>query len=312
MKQHIVSKCYLKAWCDPGTRKGHEPYIWLISRDGSTKIKRAPHKSLTRSDAYTVVFNDGKQDLRVETTLSQLEGRFVRVREKIVGGKRLDDFDRAYLAAFMATMHSRTDPIEKGMKKFTEEIDGRVRAMEEMIRTRGVRNLPPRITPAGEGAPITSEDTAYLVRNGLPIFVEAALQTAAPVMFGMSLAFLVAPKGSFFVTSDNPCVWYDPTAYRRPPFFRSPGLAMKDIEITMPICPELMAIMTHNPKAEGYLNLNEVQTNEFNRRVVAFADEQFVSHTEKTLPFWFESGTPPPDAWENQARDEEPNNALPE
>src|ERR1017187_3338756 len=53
MKQHIVSKCYLKAWCDPSTPKGQEPYIWLISRDGSEKTRRAPHKSLTKTNAYT-------------------------------------------------------------------------------------------------------------------------------------------------------------------------------------------------------------------------------------------------------------------
>jgi hypothetical protein len=105
MKQHTVSKCYLKAWCDPSTPAGHEPFVWLISRDGSKKVKRAPRKSLTKSDAYTITFKDGRTDFRVETTLSQLEGKFVKVQKKLTEQKPLDSYDRAYLAAFIATMH---------------------------------------------------------------------------------------------------------------------------------------------------------------------------------------------------------------
>jgi hypothetical protein len=229
---------------------------------------------------------------------------------KILASKTLDEYDRAYLAAFMATMHSRTDPIAEGIKEFAQELDGRVKQMEEVIRTGDIHKLP-RIPSMGEGAPVTSADTEYLIRNGLPIFVESALSAAAPVMWRMSVAFLVAAKGSFFVTSDNPCVWYDPEAYKRHPFYRSVGLAMKNIEITMPISPSLLAIMTHNPKARGYVNLTEELTNEFNRRTLAYSDEHFVSMSDKTLPIWFVPGTPPPDAWENVPH-EEPRNPFAE
>jgi Protein of unknown function (DUF4238) len=109
----IVSKCYLKAWCDPSTPKGHESDIWLILRDGSKKVKRTPHKSLTKNDVYTVTSKDGSSDLRVETTLSQLEGKFVKVQKKISERKSIDLHGLAYLAHFMATMHSRTDPFAK-------------------------------------------------------------------------------------------------------------------------------------------------------------------------------------------------------
>jgi hypothetical protein len=309
MKQHIVSKCYLKAWCDPSTPKGHEPYVWLISRDGTKKVRRAPHKSLTKTDAYTITFNDGKSDLRVETTLSQLEARFVRVQQKIVEHKILDAYDRAYLAAFMATMHSRTDPAAEGMREAMSQLDSLVKDMEEVIKRGDADKLPRSIMP-GQGAPINSADTEYLVRNSRPLIVESALAAAAPIMWKMPTAFLEAPQGAFFVTSDNPCVWFDPEAYKRPPFFRNPGLAMKDIEITMPISPRVLAIVTHNPKAQGYMRLTEAHVNEFNRRTVAFSDEQFVSLTPDTLPIWFNPGTPPPDAWENRSKEAEHRNPF--
>jgi hypothetical protein len=305
MKQHIVSKCYLKAWCDPSTPKAHEPYVWLISRDGASKVKRAPHKSLTKTDAYTLTFNDGKKDLRVETTLSQLEGKFVRVQQKIVEHKSLDPYDRAYLAAFMATMHSRTDPMAEGMKESMSQLDSLVKKMEEVIRRGDAAKLPPMISP-GEGAPISSADTEYLVRNARPLVVEGALDAAAPIMWRMPLAFLQAPEGSFFVTSDNPCVWFDPAAYKRHPFYRNPGLAMKDVEITMPIAPGVLALQTHNPSVQGYKHLTVAQVDELNRRTVGFCDKLFVSISPETRPMWFDPGTPPADAWENRVKEEEP------
>jgi hypothetical protein len=118
------------------------------------------------------------------------------------------------------------------------------------------------------------------------------------------LTSLVAPNGSFFVTSDNPCVWFNPLAYRVPPLYRSAGLAMKDIEITMPITPEVLALVTHPPSVSGYLNLTDMQVQELNRRSVGFSDEQFVSRSPDTLPIWFDPGTPPPDAWENRVSEE--------
>lgn len=41
----------------------------------------------------TRYFSDGKNDLRVETTLSQLESKFVRVQQEIVEHKSLDAYD---------------------------------------------------------------------------------------------------------------------------------------------------------------------------------------------------------------------------
>jgi hypothetical protein len=304
MKQHIVSKCYLKAWCDPSTPPGHEPFVWLISRDGAKKARRAPHKSLTKSDAYTITFKDGSSDLRVETTLSQLEAKFVKVQRRISERKPIDLHERAYLAAFMATMYSRTDPFAEGMKEAWSKVDDLVRKVEDVIKRGDASQLSGSIMP-GEGQPISSEQTQYLIENARPLGVEAAFEITAPIIWGMSLAFMQAPKGSFFVTSDNPCVWFSPSAYRMPPFYRGVGLAMKDIEITMPVTPEILALVTHYPRATGYLNLTDAHVQELNRRTVGFCDKQFVSRSPETMPSWFDPGTPPPDAWESRVKGDE-------
>ncbi len=281
------------------TQRAGALHLWLISRDGTKKSKRAPHKSLTKTDAYTVTFNDGEQDLRVEATLSQLEGKFVRVQQKIVEKKSLDKWDKAYLAAFMATMYCRTNPFAEGMEEAWVQLDDMVKKVEDVIKNSHPAKLPPPIYP-GQGLPISSKDTQYIIRNARPLAVESALQTAAPILWRMSLAFAEAPEGSFFITSDNPCVWFDPTAYRRPPFYRNAGLAMPEVEVTMPISPKFTAIVTHETGMQGYFQMTNWQVQEMNRRTVGFSDRQFISSSGNTLPQWFDPGTPPPDAWENR------------
>jgi len=305
MKQHIVSKCYLKAWCDPNTPRNHEPFIWLISRDGSKKERRAPQNCLTKTDAYTVTFGDGKIDLRVESTLSQLERQFVDVQEKLSASQPIDAHDRAYLAAFMATMHSRTDPFAEGMKDAWSRLHSMVKSVEEVIKRGDVETLRSSSIMPSEGHPVSSEQVSHLIENARPLAVEATLETAAPIIWRMRFAFLRAPEGSFFVTSDNPCVWFNPQAYKMPPLYRGAGLAMKDIEVTMPITPKVLAVVTHSPTAQGYFSVNDSVVQELNRRTVGFCDEQFVSNSAETQPLWFDPGTPPPDAWENRDRSKE-------
>ena len=189
MKQHIVPKCYLKAWCDPKTPKAHEPYIWLISKDGTEKTKKSPQKSLKGADAYMIRFPDGKTDQIVETTLSQLEGHFVRLLRKIVELKKLDGFDRAHLAMFMMAMHSRTDSAAAAMETSMNRLHEIVGDLEDAIK-QGTAPPPMRsIHQDGKerGTPITSVDTEFLRKNVRPNNVMFSLELAPLLASGLSL-----------------------------------------------------------------------------------------------------------------------------
>jgi hypothetical protein len=80
---------------------------------------------------------------------------------------------------------------------------------------------------------------------------------------------------------------------------------MKEIEITMAITPDVLALVTHRPDVKGYLNPTDAHVQELNRRTVGFCHEQFASNSPDTLPIWFGPGTLPPDAWENRVEDED-------
>jgi len=105
-KQHIIPRCYLQAWCDPNTPAGQLPFIWRISKDGSSKQKRSPKKSFTATDMYTIQLPNGDRNLVIEDTLAKVETDFVAVLAKVRKRRKLDATDRARLCIFSAA-HAR-------------------------------------------------------------------------------------------------------------------------------------------------------------------------------------------------------------
>src|SRR5262245_37854393 len=80
-RQHFVPQSYLKAWCDPTTPVGQEPYVWLFLKDGSEVRRKAPDNLFHETDLYTIRRDDGTRDLVLEHGLSQLESEFVSIRD---------------------------------------------------------------------------------------------------------------------------------------------------------------------------------------------------------------------------------------
>lgn len=50
----------------------------------------------------------------------------------------------------------------------------------------------------------------------------------------MHLSILNTDDEVGFITSDDPCVWFDPEAYKRLPFYRSVGLGYRSVEVHCP------------------------------------------------------------------------------
>ena len=71
----------------------------------------------------------------------------------------------------------------------------------------------------------------------------------APLLLQMHMSVLVTDSELGFITSDNPCVWFNPTLHRLPPFYRSPGLAQQDIEVSLPLSPNHLLFITHRPRS---------------------------------------------------------------
>jgi Protein of unknown function (DUF4238) len=70
-RQHVIPKCYQRPWCDPAITGNKTSYIWMVSKDGRQKKRRAPGKAFVSSDVYTIRLAEGQRELVVEETLAK-------------------------------------------------------------------------------------------------------------------------------------------------------------------------------------------------------------------------------------------------
>lgn len=280
--QHVIPSCYLKDWCDPNTPTGESPYIWRISRDGATKRRRSPEKSFRSNNRYTIKLPNGDRDLTVENTLGGLENKFVSIRTRIRRQETLTTRDRANLCLFTAAMQARTLRAGDHWRGSQQKHHDVVVSMEQQ------HNLEP----------IASSKLAQIVETAPQDMVMLSLEMQAPLYFGMHMSVFITDDPIGFITSDTPCVWFNPKAHTMPPMYRTSGLIQRDIEVSLPLTPHHLLFISHK-EFPFYVKIRSAIVDEMNRLRRAYCTEEFVSWKGETRPSWFELGERPADAWEN-------------
>jgi hypothetical protein len=281
-QQHVLPQCYQRSWCALDCPKGFEPYVWLLSKDGTEKRRKAPKNVFVENEKYTIRLTDGSRDLVVEDTLMRTEDAFMAALPKIRDGHKLDAEDIARLCIFVAAMHARTNKIGNHFGKFFGDIH------ELVVKDERAHNAPP----------ITSLQTKEMAQYAHQYVIQATLQTLPQMLFRMSWAVLKTDDELGFITSDTPCVWFDPDAYKRPPGLRSPNLSNSRIEVSLPLTPQHALMFSHS-RLSGYMCATPQVVDELNRRVRFGSSEHFISWKGETKNSWFEQGVLPDDAWEN-------------
>jgi hypothetical protein len=277
--QHLIPNCYLKAWCDPSTPDGQEPYIWLHPAEGGEPKRKSPRKSFTETDRYTIQSPDGDRNLRVEDTLADIENKFVDIREKLEKHQPIFAGEHFLLCAFLAAMSSRT-------KAAGDQMAG----VWESVRSQA-KNLA-----KAHGSELNSEQLDDAVRNANANLVEATLQVVTPMLFRLHLGMFYAEDRGAFITSDHPCVWHDPDMWKRPPAYRSPALCYPNVKILLPLSPKSLLMFGHDQNYAESRRADKKFIDEVNRHIRFSSHEYFVTQDGHTNPFWFEERGLPADA----------------
>lgn len=85
-KQHYVPRSYLAEWCDPKWPPEQAPYVWVFDKKTRKGKRKAPNNILTKTDMYTLEFDDGKKSYVIEETLSAIEGKYVDIYRRKING----------------------------------------------------------------------------------------------------------------------------------------------------------------------------------------------------------------------------------
>jgi hypothetical protein len=117
------------------------------------------------------------------------------------------------------------------------------------------------------------------------------------MLFKMPMSILVTDDELGFVTSDNPCVWNVPNAQRMPPGLRHPSLSQPSIEITLPLTPQHLLLISYHTYPP-YVDVKRATVDDANRLRCLDCTEEFVSWKGEIRPYWLDPGKEPEDAWE--------------
>lgn len=296
--QHFIPECYLKAWCDPGTPENQSPYVWMFAKDGTTVKNKSPHNIFHENNMYTIECANGERDLTLEHGLSELETRFSTLRnKKLKHRKNLTVDEHIILCAFVAAMHART----RAQREHTRQQWQRVFNMGEELKEWAKTATPEQKAAMGglsSGGPsLTHEDVKELVVNPLQNALFPTISTLTPLLCMLDCAILETDNNPGFITSDNPCVWWDPEAYKRPPLYQAPALIYESIQIMLPISPHKI-ILLNRMGLNGYIPMEDMAVDDLNRITRFSAHEYFIVNINYKKDIWFDPGVEPDDSWE--------------
>lgn len=308
-KQHWIPQSYLSAWCDPDIPENHEPYVWRFSKDGHTAKHKAPKNIFWENEMYTIHRGNGERDLTLEHGLQGLEDFFARLRRnKLINRIELTPEERVLLLLFVAAMKVRTTSqrdhmqgqwgkVLKKMDSLAEQISGMTKEEKAKFAT-----MQP-LSSSSSSKSLPHEQVRNLATKPLQHTLFTMMMKQTDIFSQMYMAIIGANIYPGFITSDSPCVWFDPEGYKRPPFYRSVGLAYEKVEVTLPVSPEQAILISWNEKYDGYMELNSEQVvDDLNSRTRFQCDEYFIVNKNIKKDIWFDPGVEPEDSWENMQK----------
>lgn len=297
-KQHWVPQSYLQAWYDPDVPTGQDNFVWVYTSEGNSFKRKAPKNIFFEPEMYTIHLEDGSRVLDIEHGLAGLEDAFANVRKNsILKRKGLTRVEKLIVLAFMAASFSRTRLNREHLKR---QWGSSLELMEYMKREFEMaspeqRKVMSSIGPLSKDSEkLTIDEVKRLAISPLQETLMTSIAVQVELFMPMHLSFLCTKNDPGFITSDAPCVWFDPDAYKRPAMYRSPGLMYPKIEITLPISPKEIAFLTWT-KLDNYINITDNILDNFNRRTRFYAEEHFVVSRNITKDIWFDAGKPPAD-----------------
>lgn len=263
----------------------------MISKDGKKVKNKAPGNIFHETDFYTIEQIDGTRDLILEHGLQELESKFATVRRNVIEPMvDLSSEDKITLCTFTAAMHARTKSQREHNREQWSSVLDMMKSMQEQIESMSPeqRRMLASHTPPGvdKEERITIEDVERIVENPMQSMLGPMVAVEAPLLLGLDIAILHTKTVPGFITSDRPCIWFDPEAYKRPPYYRAPALMYESIEITLPVSPNYVLLLNRQG-LNGYKVTNNRLVDEFNRRIRFHCYEYFVVSRNEQNPYWF-------------------------
>ena len=287
-RQHWVPKTYLNAWIDPDSP--HNPgYLWIFSKNGSTCKNKSPENVFSESDFYTDYLTNGKRDLSLEKQLASIESKFSKLMKlKLSKQQTLSEEESVSLFLFVAAMLNRTKSQRDHHKAQWSNLHDAMNA----IKVKGT--LSPNAhfgakTPLSSSSVLSIEEVEKIKKAPLQKTLLTLIKGTGAILARMNLNILYTSNQPGFITSDSPCVVFDPELTNRPFSLRTLGLGFSSVEITFPLSPQLMIFLHWKESSieNHFVEISDTLVDEINMRTRFFCKEYFIVNQKIKKEVWF-------------------------
>lgn len=290
--QHWIPEVYLKAWRDPN-REGD--FIHRYESNGKYKDWRPVGRVFSEEDLYTIIRDDGSRDITVEIEFNNsIENEFRKIRNKLAENSSLTTNEHAHLVLFIALLHRRSPVSRDHWRGFMQEVQ---KAGEELKaglaqmpieKRRKLAQVDRALSSRNSRDSVSLEEWSLAANLPFGAWLPRHVYIEAKAMSDMEVDVLTAPKNHAFISSDRPVVWWD----RANPPGRRMGLAMRSIQVSVPLSPD-QCLVLHRGKPAGFIEATEEEVAHFNMRTLYGCRDFFFSNSPHLEVDWHdENGNP--------------------
>lgn len=288
VRHHFVPQFYLQGFIDPS----NIPYVWIYRKNNGAIIKSSVKDTAVHRHYYSFTTKAGTRDSQtLEKWLSEAEANAAKIYVKILNKKPLNNEERSKFATFLALTLTRVPNYRENMiNKPTAQLMKRMQIIMASHKQRFEAHIKKYEKDTGKKISIPIEQLReyilkgdYDVKVGNPdyslSFMFSSAQEVAPIFHAMKWSFLETTDDEYFLTSDNPLYYIDPTY--KPGSFYGVGLMNKKLEVTFPLSKNLALLATWGGST-GYHRANSSTIKTLNWRTIVSA-QNFVFAPEKSL-----------------------------
>ncbi len=274
-KHHYLPQFYLEAF-KIYPQKGKKSHIWQIEKEGEQKhYSPAIEDTGCIRDYHSIDHDNQEPDHKlVESMLSQFEDKQAKLSKSIIDSKKVDSSQIIELSEFISLMRYRIPVFAAHVE--TSHKAAVLDTFKIMYKSGKLGTPPDALKQMLESKGI--DETINIEISNWKI-VEQMFNVALSVeninlLSQLNYQVYYSRKPDVFVTSDNPVALYHPNYDALKPY--GVGLAIKGVELTIPLCSDTLLMAGHHLKPGSYTASTE-EVNEFNRRTIIMGESYVFS-----------------------------------
>jgi hypothetical protein len=261
-------------------------HVWTYDKQGGASRSSRPEETGFETHFHSVEKDDGTMDTTIEKFLADVESKAAPVYRDLLSGKLPEDQAKADFSNFVAAMYARSP----SMRRMFGEMKSRALQIRCYAYGSNDRAFEAFLKRSGVGRPPLDEKGKERLRQALidPSQFEIAvsrestlrclgvMDKLAPMFFDMGWT-LVHPAHGYFITSDN-AVTKAVNPKTVSPFYGDGGFVNKTVEVTFPLSPKLMLLMTWAERPRPHLAARREAAEGWNRARASHAERFLYAH----------------------------------